>query len=368
MPSLKCWRLGTRSTLPWQNTPLRPSLLGRVSPAVEDVLAPLRTAGLEPRSVVEMWVLTALAALLWGVVWGLQAFMPLIESHGEGGHVVNTASMAGMYAWGELSAYNAAFYEIGLPWHWDDSTYERLSGTSVLKDFVELPSQLFEHWITEPAVLKRHARHWQTDEPLPDALLAKLQAARGSVSAGSALVHATTLSRGGVADLISMLAHSPNMQNMSQVEFLGTLVLLIVGGNDTTRNSMSALVEAFDTWRTPKVKYDYGRFFDANSDADVEEMEAVAATKVYLVALDPRPRRGVQRHRLGHPLVRRHNRGDVQQPKAGNRPRLPLNPVRIGNLAPQHLVSATQSQHQTTAPHMRPEVDVPAFPAQGCKV
>lgn len=49
---------------------------------------------------------------LWGVVWGLQAFMPLIESHGEGGHVVNTASMAGMYAWGELSAYNASKYAV----------------------------------------------------------------------------------------------------------------------------------------------------------------------------------------------------------------------------------------------------------------
>ncbi|RZL39771.1 MAG: M3 family peptidase [Rubrivivax sp.] len=56
--------------------------------------------------------------------------------------------------------------------------YERLGGTQVLRDFVELPSQLYEHWMAEPQVLKRFARHWQTDEPLPDALLAKLQAAR----------------------------------------------------------------------------------------------------------------------------------------------------------------------------------------------
>ncbi len=56
--------------------------------------------------------------------------------------------------------------------------HERLAGTQVLRDFVELPSQLFEHWMAEPEVLKRFARHWQTDEPLPDALLAKLQAAR----------------------------------------------------------------------------------------------------------------------------------------------------------------------------------------------
>ena len=57
-------------------------------------------------------------------------------------------------------------------------TYERVSGTAVLRDFVELPSQLFEHWLSEPEVLKRHARHHLTDEPIPDALIAKLHEAR----------------------------------------------------------------------------------------------------------------------------------------------------------------------------------------------
>ncbi|MEQ1517687.1 MAG: M3 family metallopeptidase, partial [Usitatibacteraceae bacterium] len=49
--------------------------------------------------------------------------------------------------------------------------YERLSGTSVLRDFVELPSQLFEHWLSEPEVLKRHARHIATGEAIPDELM-----------------------------------------------------------------------------------------------------------------------------------------------------------------------------------------------------
>ena len=57
-------------------------------------------------------------------------------------------------------------------------TYERLSGTNVLRDFVELPSQLFEHWLAEPQVLKRHARHCRTGEPIPDELVRRLQAAR----------------------------------------------------------------------------------------------------------------------------------------------------------------------------------------------
>ncbi|MCB1997158.1 MAG: M3 family metallopeptidase, partial [Rhodoferax sp.] len=72
------------------------------------------------------------------------------------------------------------FHEFGHGLHGllSDVHFERLSGTQVLRDFVELPSQIFEHWITEPEVLKRHARHWQTGEPIPDALIERLQAAR----------------------------------------------------------------------------------------------------------------------------------------------------------------------------------------------
>jgi peptidyl-dipeptidase Dcp len=72
------------------------------------------------------------------------------------------------------------FHEFGHGLHGllSNVTYERLSGTSVLRDFVELPSQLFEHWLAEPEVLKRHARHHLTGEPIPDALIAKLHEAR----------------------------------------------------------------------------------------------------------------------------------------------------------------------------------------------
>jgi peptidyl-dipeptidase Dcp len=72
------------------------------------------------------------------------------------------------------------FHEFGHGLHGllSDVSYERLSGTSVLKDFVELPSQLFEHWIDEPEVLERHARHWQTGAPIPQTLIDRLHAAR----------------------------------------------------------------------------------------------------------------------------------------------------------------------------------------------
>jgi peptidyl-dipeptidase Dcp len=72
------------------------------------------------------------------------------------------------------------FHEFGHGLHGllSDVTYERLSGTQVLRDFVELPSQIFEHWINEPEVLQRHARHYQTDEPIPAELVQRLKRAQ----------------------------------------------------------------------------------------------------------------------------------------------------------------------------------------------
>jgi len=72
------------------------------------------------------------------------------------------------------------FHEFGHGLHGmlSDVTYQRLAGTSVLRDFVELPSQLYEHWLSEPTVLKKHARHYLTNEPIPDELMIKLKNAK----------------------------------------------------------------------------------------------------------------------------------------------------------------------------------------------
>lgn len=72
------------------------------------------------------------------------------------------------------------FHEFGHHLHGmlSNVTYQRLAGTSVLKDFVELPSQLYEHWLTVPEVLKKHARHYETNAPIPEDLLEKLMKAR----------------------------------------------------------------------------------------------------------------------------------------------------------------------------------------------
>jgi peptidyl-dipeptidase Dcp len=72
------------------------------------------------------------------------------------------------------------FHEFGHALHGmlSDVTYPSLSGTSVFTDFVELPSQLYEHWQEQPQVLRQFARHHQTGEPLPDDLLERFIAAR----------------------------------------------------------------------------------------------------------------------------------------------------------------------------------------------
>jgi peptidyl-dipeptidase Dcp len=72
------------------------------------------------------------------------------------------------------------FHEMGHALHGllSQVRFPRLSGTSVARDFVELPSQLYEHWLEEPAVLERFARHYQTGEVITKPLLDKLLAAR----------------------------------------------------------------------------------------------------------------------------------------------------------------------------------------------
>ena len=79
-----------------------------------------------------------------------------------------------------LDDVRTLFHEFGHGLHGllSNVGYERLSGTQVLRDFVELPSQLFEHWIDEPDVLKRHACHWKTGEAIPDLLIERVRAAR----------------------------------------------------------------------------------------------------------------------------------------------------------------------------------------------
>ncbi|HEY7665071.1 MAG TPA: M3 family metallopeptidase [Xanthobacteraceae bacterium] len=72
------------------------------------------------------------------------------------------------------------FHEFGHALHalLSDVTYPMVAGTSVLTDWVELPSQLYEHWLERPEILSRFAMHYRSGEPIPPELLARLIAAR----------------------------------------------------------------------------------------------------------------------------------------------------------------------------------------------
>jgi peptidyl-dipeptidase Dcp len=81
-----------------------------------------------------------------------------------------------------LSFYDVRtlFHEFGHGLHGllSDVNYGRLSGTSVPRDYVELPSQLMENWATVPEVLAKHARHVTTGEPIPAALIERIRASQ----------------------------------------------------------------------------------------------------------------------------------------------------------------------------------------------
>lgn len=94
--------------------------------------------------------------------------------------VVNVCNFAkgdpALLSWDDA---HTLFHEFGHALHQilSDVTYARVSGTSVARDFVELPSQLYEHWLEVPEVLEKHARHVETGAPMPADLRARLLAA-----------------------------------------------------------------------------------------------------------------------------------------------------------------------------------------------
>lgn len=112
----------------------------------------------------------------WCSAMRAQAKFPEIQ----GPVVINVCN----FAKGEpaLLSYDDArtlFHEFGHALHQmlSNVTYESISGTSVARDFVELPSQLYEHWLEVPEVLSEFATHAETGEPMPQQMLEKVLAA-----------------------------------------------------------------------------------------------------------------------------------------------------------------------------------------------
>ena len=78
-----------------------------------------------------------------------------------------------------LDQVSTLFHEFGHALHGllSQCNYKSVSGTSVARDFVELPSQIMENWTFQKDLLKEYARHYETGEVIPDSLVAKIEAA-----------------------------------------------------------------------------------------------------------------------------------------------------------------------------------------------
>jgi peptidyl-dipeptidase Dcp len=87
---------------------------------------------------------------------------------------------AGQPALISFTEVTTMFHEFGHALHglFADCAYPSLSGTSVARDFVEFPSQFYEHWATYPAVFENYAKHYETGTPIPAELAAKLSASK----------------------------------------------------------------------------------------------------------------------------------------------------------------------------------------------
>lgn len=113
------------------------------------------------------------------------------------------------------------FHEFGHALHQmlSDVTYGFISGTSVARDFVELPSQLYEHWLEVPQVLEAHARHHETGEPMPPDMLQRLLDA-GTYDQGFATVEFVA---SAMVDLEFHTGAPPADPMQKQAEVLETL-------------------------------------------------------------------------------------------------------------------------------------------------
>jgi peptidyl-dipeptidase Dcp len=105
------------------------------------------------------------------------------------------------------------FHEFGHALHGmlSDVTYPSISGTSVSRDFVELPSQLFEHWLTVPEVIQRFAVHHLTHEAIPQGLLDKMRAA-AKFNKGFANVEYTS------SALVDMAFHALDPEQAAKID------------------------------------------------------------------------------------------------------------------------------------------------------
>ncbi|MCK5846472.1 MAG: M3 family metallopeptidase [Bacteroidales bacterium] len=115
-----------------------------------------------------------------------------------------------------LDEVTTLYHEFGHGLHGmlSNCEYHSLSGTSVSRDFVELPSQIMENWALEPEVLKNYAKHYETGETIPDELIAKMQKA-GTFNNGFVV---SEFVAAGVLDMAWHKIETPFTGNVNEFE------------------------------------------------------------------------------------------------------------------------------------------------------
>ncbi|MGI9477222.1 MAG: M3 family metallopeptidase [Hyphomicrobiaceae bacterium] len=162
------------------------------------------------------------------------------------------------------------FHELGHGLHGllSDVTYPSLSGTSVERDFVELPSQLYEHWLEQPGLLKHHARHCATGAAMPDELIEKLQAA-ANFNQGFATVEYLA------SALVDMAYHGPDYKpGTDPIAFEAeTLAKLGLPAEITMRHRSPHFLHIFagDGYSAGYYSYMWSEVLDADAFAAFEE-------------------------------------------------------------------------------------------------
>jgi len=135
------------------------------------------------------------------------------------------------------------FHEFGHGLHGllSQTTYTGLSGTNVVRDFVELPSQIMENWCFEPQVIKTYAKHYETGEVMPDELIEKIQKA-GTFNQGFVMVE---LLSAAILDMnYHMLTNADDLNaeafEKASMERMGMIPEIIVRYRSTNFNHIFA--------------------------------------------------------------------------------------------------------------------------------
>jgi peptidyl-dipeptidase Dcp len=168
-----------------------------------------------------------------------------------------------------LDEARTLFHEFGHALHGllSDVTWPSVSGTSVARDFVELPSQLYEHWFTTPQILSEHARHYQTGEPMPQELLEKVLAA-STFNAGFSTVEFTA------SALVDMAFHQTVKSPENPIRFEAeTLTALGMPDSIAMRHRTPHFLHVFsgDGYSAGYYSYMWSEVLDADAFEAFEE-------------------------------------------------------------------------------------------------